>query len=66
MPHLASIPWQDWQFWVVTALALAGGWVVIRPLLPRRGRGPACPGCGPGGGTQERRATLTVDGRRVE
>ena len=51
---------------VVTALALAGGWVVIRPLLPRRGRGPACPGCGPGGGTQERRATLTVDGRRVE
>ncbi len=38
------MPWGDWQFWLVTAVALAGGWFVLRPLLP--GRKDDCGTCG--------------------
>jgi hypothetical protein len=31
-----SLPWTDWQFWVVTVVAGWAGWVVVRPFLPRR------------------------------
>ncbi len=58
------MPWNDWQFWIVTLAALAAAGAVVRPLLPRRSKGPACPGCGPepdrGAG---RRATLTIGGQ---
>ncbi len=53
------LPVDDWQFWVVTALACAAAFVVARMVLPRglmprrwRRRG-------------EKRATLTVDGKTV-
>jgi hypothetical protein len=30
------MPLGDWQFWLVTALAVTAAWLVIRPLLPQR------------------------------
>lgn len=38
-------PWTDWQFWVVTALALAALYYLARPFLPARGKSKACRGC---------------------
>jgi hypothetical protein len=43
-----SFPWHDPQFYVVTAAALWGGWVLLRQLLPRPKDGPACGGCAAG------------------
>jgi hypothetical protein len=44
------MPWADWQFYAVTTAALAGGWLVVKPLLVRRGK-PAqgCSNCTFGG-----------------
>lgn len=45
----------DWQFLVVTAAALWGLWILLRPFLPRRGKeqeaagGAACPRCSSSG-----------------
>lgn len=39
-----ALPWSDWQFYVVTSVALAGLVLLLRPLLPAR-RGGACRGC---------------------
>ncbi len=47
-----SFPVGDWQFWMVTALALGAAFVVIRTLVPRRRK-------------RAKRATLTVEGRPV-
>jgi hypothetical protein len=30
------MPWGDWQFWVVTALALSGLWVLVRMFIPKK------------------------------
>lgn len=60
---LAAIPWGDWQFWIVTGLALGAAFAVIRPMLPSRERKAACPGCGPPGAPAK--TQLTVDGERV-
>ncbi len=50
------MPWSDWQFWVVTVIAMGAGVLVIRPMLPKRfRRSPK--------GT---RAQLTVKGRKIE
>ena len=49
------MPWDDWQFYVVTALALAGLWMIVRTFLPRR-RGSA---------KGKSRVKLTVNRRRV-
>lgn len=51
-----SIPFADWQFWLVTLIALVALWLMLRPLLPprlggKRGRG------------KRTRATLTIGGR---
>lgn len=39
----------DWQFLVVTAAALWGMWILLRPFLPRRRKdeeeAAACPRC---------------------
>lgn len=35
----------DWQFWVVTAVAAAGLYVLVRPLLPKKTAEPACGHC---------------------
>lgn len=40
----ALMPWHDWQFYLVTALALAGLWLALRPLLgPKKSKG--CASC---------------------
>lgn len=39
-----GVPWNDWQFWVVTAVALGGLGLLLRPLLPRKTGAPE-PGC---------------------
>ncbi|MHC4948794.1 MAG: hypothetical protein ACYTG1_11115 [Planctomycetota bacterium] len=48
------MPWGDWQFWVVTVLAVGAGWLGVRPFLPGRGRG------------RGRRVDLTVGGRSLD
>ena len=30
------LPFDDWQFWVVSVVVLAGLWLLVRPFLPRR------------------------------
>ena len=47
------MPVGDWQFWVVTLLALAGLLFVVRLVLPRKRK------------SSGRRVTLTVDKRRL-
>ncbi len=47
------MPVGDWQFWVVTLLALAGLLFVVRLVLPRKRK------------SSTRRVTLTVDKRRL-
>ena len=42
-----GLPWHDWQFWVVTAVALGALWVLVRQVIPRS-EGPACGGCASG------------------
>lgn len=29
------IPWGDWQFWVVTLVAAAAAWWVLRTVIPQ-------------------------------
>lgn len=29
-----SLPWRDWQFWVVTIIALGAAWMVLRAVVP--------------------------------
>ena len=44
------MPWDDWQFYAVTAVALLCAWVIVGPLLPgRRKRGKG------------KRVSLTID-----
>ncbi len=60
------IPISDWQFWIVTFLALLGAWRGVRSLVPRRGA--ACGGCSSGdraSSGSEQQATLTLEGKRV-
>lgn len=50
-----GLPVNDWQFWAVTLVALAGLALVVRTLWPRiRKRG-----------TKGRKVNLTVGGRKV-
>ena len=30
------LPFDDWQFYVVSVVVLAGVWLLVRPFLPRR------------------------------
>ncbi len=39
------MPWNDWQFWVVTAGAAFGLWMLIRPFLQQRDPEAGCHGC---------------------
>jgi hypothetical protein len=31
-----GLPFDDWQFYVVSGVALLGLWLLVRPFLPRR------------------------------
>jgi hypothetical protein len=48
----------DWQFLVVTAAALWGVWILLRPFLPRRGKEAVggCPNCAAAGQCQSQSA----------
>ncbi|MCC6660321.1 MAG: hypothetical protein IT437_05495 [Phycisphaerales bacterium] len=50
-----SFPFDDWQFWVVTAVALAAGAWLLRGLRPGRKRRRT-----------RRRVSLTIGGRTPE
>ncbi len=76
LTSLAMIPLDDWQFWVVSALAAAAIYAVLQPLLKpfltrRKGSQSAapCPGC-PNSSTKPEAARakhvdLTIGGKRV-
>ena len=46
------MPLGDWQFWVVTAMAVIALWVVVRAVVPRKRKG------------RSRRVPLTVEKRK--
>ncbi len=57
------MPFDDWQFWVVTVLGFVALYVVLRPFLrTRRGTG-SCSSCGSGARPRSRgaRVKLTVE-----
>lgn len=55
-----QFPIGDWQFWVVSIIALGGLLVILKPLFPGRDRSN-CTGCKPpGGGRDNRRVRLTM------
>ncbi len=56
------LPLDQWQFYIVTAVALAAVYVLLRPFL-RRG-GSTCGGCGSGTTSRKRAVSLTIGGRR--
>jgi len=58
-----KMPWNDWQFWIVTLVALLGACAVVRPMLPSRGKSHACPGCPSASNpAKPRPAKLTIEG----
>lgn len=41
-----SLPVGDWQFWVVSLIAVGGAWLVVKPLVARKGKAePGCANC---------------------
>ena len=59
------MPFDDWQFYVVTLAAFLGLWALARPFLPsKRDASGACPGCGPAP-RKKKRSELTVKGKKV-
>jgi hypothetical protein len=42
---VSLLPWADWQFYAVTAVAAGGAWLILKPLLARRGKGAASAAC---------------------
>ncbi len=61
------LPLGQWQFYVVTAFALAAVYVLLRPFLRRGGAaggGSGCSGCGSGSTSRKRAVPLTIGGRR--
>lgn len=67
------MPLHDWQFWLVSFLALIGLWLVLKPLLAARGSSKSttsCANCSAGNATSSaslrpRRVTLTIERRRA-
>lgn len=54
-----AFPIRDWQFWLVSGIALIALWLVLRNVLPstlggQRGKG------------QSKKATLTIGGKAPE
>jgi hypothetical protein len=64
------MPWYDWQFWIVSAFALGGAWVLIRPFLRSRfgkNEDSRCPNCASGAAASKpkRRVALTIERRQL-
>lgn len=67
------MPWNDWQFWLVTMLAFGGLVILLRPFIPflgarRKGSDASCPSCASGSASTKkrgRRVALTIEKRRV-
>lgn len=63
-----TLPWGDWQFYVVTAVALWGARLLIRQLLPMPGSQSPCGSCAAGAAAcvkipeEERHSELVVLG----
>ncbi len=55
------MPWLDWQFYVVTAAAAWGTWMLLRQLLPRYG--DARPACGTGAAARAKKPPAASGGR---
>ncbi|MCI0650887.1 MAG: hypothetical protein L0Z55_03265 [Planctomycetes bacterium] len=56
-----SFPYDDWQFYVVTAVCAFGAWVVVKPFLPsRKSKRHGCGGCNAGGGGGARNAAAAT------
>ncbi len=47
------MPFDDWQFYVVTLAALWGAWALVCTFLPARDK------------ATKKRTTLTVDGKKI-
>ncbi len=61
-----NIPWNDWQFWTASLLAVLALWFIVRPILPSRRKNPKCPSCtAPQPKSGAVRTELTVDGERL-
>lgn len=58
------MPIGDWQFWLVTAIAALGLWLLVKPFLELRGKGTKGAGAGKGRGT---RTKLTISaGKKMD
>ena len=60
----ATMPVGDWQFWIVTLVAVAGIVLIVRPLLPSKTPAPPCGGCAKAAPAKPRHAMLTIEGER--
>ena len=57
------MPWNDWQFYVVTVAAFWGAWMLLRQFFPKSDPdGPACGACATGSAAcaKKPRAALVV------
>ena len=56
------MPWNEFKFWIVSLVALAGLYAVLRPLLPnKKGASPSCPSCTASPGVKKPKLTpLTI------
>jgi hypothetical protein len=52
------MPWHDWQFWVVSLIAIVAAWIVLRMLIPA--------GLISGKRTKATKARLTIGGKPVD
>jgi len=58
----ATLPTGEWQFWVVSAIALAAGLLILRPLLASRRSSTPCGGCPKHEAARPRATSLTIEG----
>lgn len=56
------MPWNDLQFWIVTAAAVLSLWVLVKPWL-RRDEGPACGSCASGAAACAKVPSKDSDGK---
>ncbi len=64
---MGDLPLGDWQFYIVTAAMLGAVWLIVRPLLPRKGGSGGCPHCADGAASKKRprKTEMTIMGKRL-